>query len=84
MDNDKIIIAWVVVFIALLVCGIFILNPGHAKADSRIVATSNSTLYDGDSFSIKLIKKFRYLSVSSTKTLIQSLFFDNYKIFRNL
>lgn len=54
MDNDKIIIALVVVFIALLVCGIFILNPGHAKDDSRIVVTSNSTLYDGDSFSIKL------------------------------
>ena len=34
-------------------------------------------------FRIKLIKKFWYLSVSSTETLIQSLFFDNYKIFGN-
>lgn len=54
MDNNKIIIALVVIFIVLLVAGIIILNPGHAKVDSRVIIISNSTLHDGDSFTIKL------------------------------
>ena len=32
---------------------------------------------------IKLIKKFRYLSIRTTKTLIQNLFFTSDKIFGN-
>ena len=54
MDNNKIIFALVAVIIILLVVGLFILNPGHAKTDSRVIVTSNSTLHEGDSFSIKL------------------------------
>ena len=54
MDYNKIIIALVAILIVILVAGIFILNPGHAKTDSKIIVTSNSTLHDGDSFSIVL------------------------------
>ena len=38
----------------MLAAGIFLLNPGHAKVDSRIIVTSNSTLHDGDNFTIRL------------------------------
>ena len=34
-------------------------------------------------FVVKLIKKFRYLSIRTTKTLIQNLFFTSDKIFGN-
>ena len=54
MDNNKIIVALVAVLIIMLVVGLFILNPSHAKTDTRIIVTSNSTLHDGDNFSIKL------------------------------
>ena len=54
MDYNKIIIALVAILIVILVAGIFILNPGHAKTDSKVIVTSNSTLHDGDSFSIVL------------------------------
>ncbi|ALT69039.1 Ig-like domain-containing protein [Methanobrevibacter millerae] len=54
MNNDKIIIALVVVLIVVLAAGVIFLNPGHAKVDSRAVVTSNSTLQDGDNFTIRL------------------------------
>ena len=54
MNNDKIIIALVVVLIVVLAAGILLLNPGHAKVDSRTIVTSNSTLHDGDNFTIRL------------------------------
>lgn len=54
MNYNKIIIALVVVLIVVLAAGILLLNPGHAKADSRAVVMSNSTLHDGDNFTIRL------------------------------
>ena len=54
MNNDKIIIALVVVLIVVLAAGILLLNPSHAKVDSRTIVTSNSTLHDGDNFTIRL------------------------------
>ena len=54
MDNNKIIMILVIILIILIVAGFFILNPSTAKTDSKIVVTSNSTLHDGESFSIRL------------------------------
>ena len=54
MDNNKLIIAVVVILIVMIAAGIFLLNPGHAKVDSRVIVTSNSTLHDGDNFTIRL------------------------------
>ena len=54
MVNNKIIVALVAVIIVIVVAGLFVLSPGHAKTDSRVIVTSNSTLHDGDSFSIRL------------------------------
>jgi hypothetical protein len=51
--------------------------------DSKLVFKNNFIKNNQKirTFRIKLIKKFRYLSIFSTNTLIQSLFFGNYKIF---
>ncbi|WP_295613982.1 hypothetical protein [uncultured Methanobrevibacter sp.] len=38
----------------MILAGLFIFNPTHAKSDSKFIVTCNSTLHDGDSFSIKL------------------------------
>ena len=54
MDNNKVIIALVIILVVMSLAGLFILNPTHAKTDSRVIVTSNSTLYDGDNFVIKL------------------------------
>ena len=54
MDNNKVIIALVIILIAMILAGLFIFNPTHAKSDSRVIVTSNSTLHGGDNFSIKL------------------------------
>ena len=54
MDNNKIIMILVVILVILLVAGFFILNPSTAKTDSKVVVTSNSTLHDGEAFSIHL------------------------------
>jgi len=54
MDYNKIIIALVVVLVVLVAAGVLFLNPGHAKVDSRAIVTSNSTLQDGDNFTIRL------------------------------
>lgn len=54
MDNNKIIIALVIVLVVIVAAGVLFLNPGHAKVDSRVIVTSNSTLYDGDNFTIRL------------------------------
>ena len=54
MDSNKIIMILVVILVILLVEGFFILNPSTAKTDSKVVVTSNSTLHDGEAFSIRL------------------------------
>ena len=54
MDNNKVIIALVIILVVMSLAGLFILNPTHAKTDSRVIVTSNSTLHDGDNFVIKL------------------------------
>ena len=54
MDSNKIIMILVVILVILLVAGFFILNPSTAKTDSKVVVTSNSTLHDGEAFSIRL------------------------------
>ena len=54
MNYNKIIIALVVVLVVIVVAGVLFLNPGHAKIDSNVVVSSNSTLNDGDNFTIKL------------------------------
>lgn len=38
----------------MLAAGFLFLNPSHAKVDSRVIVTSNSTLHDGDTFAVKL------------------------------
>ena len=54
MDYNKVIIVLVLILVVMSLAGLFILNPTHAKVDSKVIVTSNSTLHDGDSFSIKL------------------------------
>jgi len=54
VNNDKIIIALVVVLIVILAAGVLFLNPGHAKVDSKVIVTSNTTLHDGENFTIRL------------------------------
>ena len=54
MNYNKIIIALVIVLVVIVAAGVLFLNPGHAKADSRVVVLSNSTLNDGDYFTIRL------------------------------
>lgn len=54
MDYNKIIIALVIVLIVIVAAGLLLLNPGHAKSDSRVVVSSNSALYDGDNFTVRL------------------------------
>ena len=54
MDYNKIIIVLVVVIVVMLAAGFLFLNPSHAKVDSRVIVTSNSTLHDGDTFAVKL------------------------------
>ena len=56
MDYNKIIIALIVIFIALLAgFGIMFFNTSDSKITTTIVATSNSTLHDGENFSIILV-----------------------------
>ena len=54
MDYNKIIISLVIVLVVIVAAGLLFLNPGHAKSDSRVVVSSNSTLYDGDNFTVRL------------------------------
>ena len=54
MDYNKIIIALVIVIVVMIAAGFLFLNPSHAKVDSRVIVTSNSTLHDGDTFAVKL------------------------------
>lgn len=56
MENNKIIIALLIIIIALLVVfGVMYINPTtNAKINTKITVTSNNTLHDGDSFSIAL------------------------------
>lgn len=53
MDN-KVIMALVIILVIMGLAGLFVLNPTHVKTDTRVIVTSNSTLHDGDSFSIRL------------------------------
>ena len=54
MDYNKIIIALVVLLVVMIAAGAIFLNPGHAKIDSRVIVTSNSTMHDGDNFTVML------------------------------
>ena len=54
MNYNKIIIVLVIVLVVIVVAGVLFLNPGHAKVDSKVIITSNSTLNDGDNFTIRL------------------------------
>ena len=54
MNYNKIIITLVIVLVVIVVAGVLFLNPGHAKVDSKVIITSNSTLNDGDNFTIRL------------------------------
>jgi hypothetical protein len=54
MEN-KLIISLLLVIIALLVIlGMLLINPLDARTDTKIIVTSNDTLFDGDYFSISL------------------------------
>ena len=55
MASNKIIIALAVVLVIMIAAGVVFLNPSHAKIDSRIDVTSNSTLNKGDNITIKLV-----------------------------
>lgn len=54
MNYNKIIIVLVLVLVVIVAAGILFLNQGHAKVDSKVIVTSNSTLNDGDNFTIRL------------------------------
>lgn len=54
MDKNKIIIIALIVIILALAIGIFASMNGHAKEDTKLTITSNSTLYEGDSIKVKL------------------------------
>lgn len=54
MDYNKIIIALIIVLVVMLAVGVLFLNHTHAKIDSKVTVTSNSTLQDGDTVSIRL------------------------------
>lgn len=54
MNYNKIIIVLVIVLVVIVAAGVLFLNPGHAKVDSKVIITSNSTLNDGDNFTIRL------------------------------
>ena len=54
MNYNKMIIVLVIVFVAILVTGIIVLNPVVSKTDSKIAITSANELNDGDDFSIAL------------------------------
>ena len=54
MDYNKIIIALVVIIVVMLAAGVLFLNQSHAKVDSKVIVTSNSTLHNGDTFYIRL------------------------------
>ena len=55
MENNKIIIALLLIIIALLVVfAIMFINPTNAKTDTKIKVTSNNTLHDGQDFSVVL------------------------------
>ena len=53
MDNQKIIIALLVIIIAILVVGVLILSPFGAKEDTNL-AISKEKINEGDSFAVKL------------------------------
>ena len=52
MDYNKIIIALIIVLVVMIAAGVLFLNFGHAQTDSKVIVTSNSTLEEGDTFSI--------------------------------
>lgn len=54
MDNNKIVIGLLIVIVAILLAGIVLLSSNHDKVESKVIVISNATLYEGDSFSIKL------------------------------
>ena len=53
MENQKIIIALLVIIIAILVVGIVIFSPFGAKEDTNL-AISKEKINEGDSFAVKL------------------------------
>lgn len=53
MDNQKIIIALLVVIIAILIVGVLILSPFSAKEDTNL-AIAKEKINEGDSFAVKL------------------------------
>ena len=54
MDLNKIIVILAIILIVVVVAGIVTLNPTHAKIDSKVIVESENSLYNGDTFSIKL------------------------------
>lgn len=56
MDSKNIIIVLLVIIILILACmvGAMFLPSLNAQKDSKIVITSNSTLYEGDNLTVKL------------------------------
>ncbi len=53
MDKDKMIIIALIAVILALVVGMFAMT-NHAKEDTKLAITSNSTLHEGDSIDVKL------------------------------
>lgn len=54
MDYNKIIIALIILLVVVIAAGVLFLNTSHAQTDSKVIVTSNSTLEEGDTFSIRL------------------------------
>ena len=55
MESRNIIIILVIVVVVLAAAvGVMFLSPSHAKEDTKLTITSNGTLYEGDSLTVKL------------------------------
>ena len=54
MDKNKIIILALIVFIAALLVGVFVIMPNMGKQDTKLTLKNNVTLTQGDSLKIKL------------------------------
>ena len=55
MDKNKLVIAVLIVVVLALAAGVFLSLPGHAKQDTQVIITCNSTLHEGDEVYVKLM-----------------------------
>ena len=54
MKNGSIVVVFFFLILLIIIAGVMMLSPSFSKGDAVINVLSNSTLYDGDFFSISL------------------------------